>query len=59
MCKCYVGDESGFLRGLKKTPVVSIWSDGEGLGGMWRAGSETGRSETMHISLVATVLFLF
>ena len=54
-----MGDESGFLRGLKKTPVVSIWSDGERLGGMWRAGSETGRSETMHVSLVATVLFLF
>ena len=54
-----MGDESWFLRGLKKTPVISMLSDGEGLRGMWRAGSETGRNETRQVSLVATVLFLF
>ena len=47
------------MRPEKNARVISIQNDGEEFRGMCKAGSQTGKSETTQVSLVATVLFLF
>ena len=47
------------MRPEKNARVISILNDGEEFRGMCKAGSQTGKNETMQVSLVATVLFLF